>query len=212
MIDLSMIKPGMQTALLIRHAERNPAVEKVHDIIEPLNENGEKIAVELGEKLRPYAKNLRIFSSPVGRCIQTAKAILQGFGEEENIIESTYLGEPGPFVIDREKGLIAFTKLYSCHKVVEMQCNNESLDGFRSKKDGAEYLANFVCSQLKESDLDTILIFISHDACLAPVLSYFTGEIFRKGYWLDFLDGAIIQQSDEKCFFERNGKSYEIEK
>ncbi len=212
MIDLSQIEKGIPTALLIRHSEREHLPEKVHDITEPLNNSGEKKAMELGEMLHDYAKKIQIISSPVGRCIQTGKAILRGFGTIGDIIESSYLGEPGPFVLDRDKGLFTFTQLYSCFEVVELQCKNSYLDGFRTQKDGTEYLISYVCSMLQETPPDTLMIFISHDACLAPILGYYTGEIFRKGYWLDFLDGSVIQQYNDKFLFKRNGKSYEIQK
>lgn len=209
MIDLTQIEKGMSTALLIRHSERNKIPDHVHDITEPLNENGEKMSVELGCELKNYCNKIRIISSPVGRCLQTGKAILKGFGQDPELEISTVLGEPGPFVVDRDIATQVFISM-TCVKVVEAQISDVQLDGIRSKKDGSEYLLNYIVGEMSKSENSVITIFISHDACIIPFINFYTNEKFNKEQWLDFIDGVVIQMDNGKGVLKRNKIAYGI--
>ena len=64
-------------ALLLRHADREdiPQGSFGNEIL--LNEKGKQNAQSFGEKLAEIKVN-RIFTSPVGRCVQTAEYITKG--------------------------------------------------------------------------------------------------------------------------------------
>ncbi len=205
MIDLTLLDKTKTNAIVIRHADRNSMVQG--QVSQPLNETGKKNAELLGEKLRGFM-NYAFFSSPVDRCYESVEHLQKGiFGKQkiQNTL-STILGEPGPFVIDRKNN--AF-KRHSCHKVIIKQIEHEQLDGIRDTQDGAKILVNFVTEQMNASTLGTLLIFVTHDSILAPVIFELTGEKFGYENWPDFSDGFIIEKntcgsSDEYKVIRKN--------
>ncbi|GHU68639.1 hypothetical protein FACS189413_06020 [Bacteroidia bacterium] len=59
-----------------------------------LNEAGKANALKFGEALSDLKIN-KIMTSPIGRCVQTAKFIAKGYGQAIDIIETKALGAPG---------------------------------------------------------------------------------------------------------------------
>ena len=84
--------------LLTRHSIREHAGEHVVSYRVPLTEEGEKLAKCWGGVLnRPIH---RVYSSPVGRCIQTAEHMLDGAAHAQDIQVELVLTEPGCFIKD----------------------------------------------------------------------------------------------------------------
>ena len=63
-------------ALLMRHSARE-FNKNVHDLVNPLTEEGRDLSRRLGEAL-PKSHTLRGYASPPGRCIETAQLALLG--------------------------------------------------------------------------------------------------------------------------------------
>lgn len=207
MIDLSLIDRTKTNAIVIRHAEREKM--DIGQVEQPLNEIGIKHSMELGEKLKGFNKYY-FFSSPVGRCQQTVEYIQIGlFGcvKESNTL-SPLLGKPGVFVVDRKNN--AFLT-QSCKKVVIKQIEREPLEGIRGIDEGTNMLTNSIIAQSNIAEDGSLLIFVTHDAIIAPVIFDLTSEKFDYEHWPDFLDGFIIKKngvSDYKVI--RNGKTFEL--
>ena len=77
-------------SLLIRHADRDQIPEGSFGNEVLLNETGKENSLKFGESLSELKVN-RIFTSPVGRCVQTAEQISKGYGKSIDIIETTAL-------------------------------------------------------------------------------------------------------------------------
>ncbi len=95
------MKTNEKISLLIRHSDRDdiPQGSFGNEIL--LNEKGRQNAQSFGENLSGRKIN-RIFTSPVGRCIQTAEFITKGYGSSVEIIETTALGAPGLHITDEK--------------------------------------------------------------------------------------------------------------
>jgi broad specificity phosphatase PhoE len=209
MIDISFINQGNKnTAILIRHSERNHIPDGVHDIITPINAQGEIIATELGKTMRSF-ESIKIISSPVDRCVQTGNAIMKGFGTQSAISYSNLLGDPGPFVFDCEVAKDHFINM-TCKTVVETQIAHKELAGIRPIEEGSEILKRYIVLEMQNNTPNNLLIFITHDAILAPFIFQYTGEKFNHEHWIDFIDGVAFIEKSEQVFLIRNGKEYEL--
>lgn len=209
MIDLDIFKSkaSYPSGILIRHSERNFIPDGIHDIVTPLNEAGKQKARSLGEKLRIHNK-LLIYTSPVLRCVQTAEEIAQGFNKAVLIEQSNYLGEPGPFVYDSEKAKEEFITKGVVTVIKNMQ-DFIRVEGARNKEEGSKILLSFIKEVFGQLNNGNFLIFISHDAIITVFLNYIFGEYFDESNWLDYLDGCVIMQKQDKLVFSRKEKFYE---
>lgn len=205
MIDVSSLDRTKTTALVIRHADRDKMAHA--QIFQPLNEAGKRNAYELGTKIRGF-RNYLFFSSPVDRCVETAQNMQSGISTEKmnKPIESTLLGEPGPFVINQQNNAFKTTSLRT---VVKKQIAHESLEGIRTTEEGTKIFVDFILSQLKMAPDGTLLVFVTHDAILAPVISELTGEEFGHENWPGFSDGFFMEDRVGKYVVIRNGKAFE---
>lgn len=207
MIDLSLLDRTKTNALVIRHAERNDMQK--WQIEQPLNDEGKKHAAELGEKLKGF-KNYVFFSSPVDRCRETVEYMQKGiFNEIKPYDFSELLGKPGAFVVDRKNN--AFRTNPSCINVVMAQIAHEKLEGIRPAEEGAKLLTDFAVGQMNTVPEGTLLVFVTHDAIIAPLIFELTGEKFDRDNWPDFSDGFIIEKcsgTDYKVF--RKGKIFKL--
>ena len=196
MIDLTLLDRNKTNAIVIRHADRDSMQQ--WQIEQPLNDEGIKHAQELGEKLRGF-ENYAFFSSSVDRCHETVTFMQKGiFGKEEKTNTfSEILGRPGVFVVDRENN--AF-KTLSCRKVVTAQIAHEKLEGIRDTVEGARIFIDFVLEKMHSAHGGTLLVFVTHDAIIAPVIFELTGEIFGHDSptenWPEFTDGFIIEKNN----------------
>jgi hypothetical protein len=85
---------------------------------------------------------------------------------------------------------------------------NVEMAGIRPLDEGCELLKNFIVSEMNMNPGGNLLIFITHDAIIAPFINRYTGEEFDKEHWIPFSDGAIIMKEGENIQMIRNGKFY----
>jgi broad specificity phosphatase PhoE len=208
MIDTSFLDRNKNMAVVIRHSERNPIPDGVHDIVTPINKRGEAIATELGAQFSLF-DTLEMISSPVERCLQTGRAILVGFQKQATVRTSNLLGEPGPFVFDCEVAKDHFINM-TCKTVVESQIAGQELAGIRPIAEGSKMLKDFIVSELQKNKIGNLLVFITHDAILAPFIFQYTGEKFNHEHWIDYIDGIAFIAEKKEIQIIRNGRKYAI--
>ncbi|MCQ2252800.1 MAG: histidine phosphatase family protein [Bacteroidales bacterium] len=198
---------GSNTSFVLRHSSRNHIPDGVDHRTVGLNEEGMRLSEEFGHSLRGKTTRLKFLSSPIMRCIQTCEHIVKGFGKACDIRESNVLGEPGPFVVNREVGGILFG-ICGTHKATELIQKGIRIDGIRTGEAGAQMLFDLAVNEM-EDDCTTILV--SHDAIVAPFVNHYTGEYFCKEHWLDFVDGAVVRKESEgKYHIYRDNKLWDI--
>lgn len=209
MIDLTLLDKTKTNALVIRHADRDQMQQ--WQIEQPLNEDGKRNAKILGEKLRGF-KNYGFFASSVDRCRETVEFIQQGIfqdGRKQSVVFSEIFGKPGVFVINRKDN--AF-KTLSCRKVVTAQIAHEKLEGIRGTVEGAKLFIDFIVREMGKAEDGTLLVFVTHDAIIAPVIFEITGEKFGYENWPDFSDGFIIERCFDGCKVIRGNRYFELRK
>lgn len=77
---VALIPPRIPASLIMRHSARYPIMNVEETLTVPLTPNGVLMAEELGQHLALHHSAGRLTSSPVGRCIETTKAIARGSG------------------------------------------------------------------------------------------------------------------------------------
>ena len=180
----------MKTAFVIRHSNRDSVKNPLNHAVVLLNAEGEKRAREFGKKLAQDFKKIRIYSSPIQRCIQTAKCIQAAFNDDSEVQLSTVLGEPGPYVFGDTAELFVTLGTVGVVEAIE---NGTPPPFNRKEEEGAKILLDFLRTETNKSDENTANVFITHDACIAPVIHCFTGEYFDKNHWIEFLGGLKIE-------------------
>ncbi len=200
----------MRTAFLIRHAERNPIINPREHAAELLNEKGKTEATYLGIELSKAFNSIAIYSSPITRCIQTGECIAKAFGDDINIHTSNILGEPGPFVFG--DAMDSFESL-TTKGVVNSMIKGKRLPFIRSITEGSRILLNFIQKETDQHKNDVAIIFISHDAIVAPFINFLTNEEFNQSHWIEFLGGIkILFNSNDKERSFQFQRVYGVEK
>lgn len=190
----------MGIAFLIRHAERNRIINPKKHATVLLNEKGKTEATNLGFELSKIFSSIVIYSSPINRCIQTGKCLAQTFGENISIYTSNILGEPGPFVFG--DAMNSFESL-TTKGVVDSMIKRKQLPFIRSIDEGSKILLDFIQKETNKYSSKIAVIFISHDAIVAPFINFLTHEKFNKSHWIGFLEGIKIlfdTNTNKECF------------
>ena len=180
-------------SLVIRHAEREDIPEGTfgHDV--NLTAQGLQAAEQLGAALSEK-RTINVVSSPVPRCMQTAKGILDGAGSSAEIITDRRLGDPGAFIVDPEIAGPLFLEL-PILEIARLQLQDETpLPGMRPTKEGAAILLDLVTKNL--GGTGRLDVFVTHDVILAVLVGSILGVTIEEAGWPDFLEGLLVWRSD----------------
>lgn len=198
MIDISRIEQifkqnsDTKVALFIRHGERANACSDITPLGTLLTPKGIETAKTIGAKLKKIPTTFRLYTSPVFRCIQTAKAINEVLSNGEfEITISNKLGEPGLPILN---GDIA-GPLYSskgCKELYDEWKRELHYDALRNPGDLKKLVEEMID---KACNQPGVSIFVSHDATIAAMqFAMGLGEYdISKNEWIDFLDGFFIE-------------------
>lgn len=175
-------------ALVIRHSDREliPEGEIGNEIL--INEKGVKNSVDFGKLLNQYKIN-KIFTSPIGRCVQTSEFITNGYGKDIEIIKSNALGDPGLHVSDEKKAgdfylKFGFDEMYKRYK------NHQKIPGVPMPKELNKLMTNFIKTNTNQNG---ITIFVTHDSVIAFYDFALNNKIYTKNNWINYLSGMILE-------------------
>lgn len=198
MIDVSQIEhifkqnPDAKVALFIRHGERENACSDITPLGTLLTPKGIETAKAFGTELKKIPTTFRLYTSPVFRCIQTAKAINEVLSNGEfEITISNKLGEPGLPILNAD---IA-SPLYSskgCKEIYDEWKRELHYDALRTPNDLKKLVEEMID---KACNHPGVSIFVSHDATIAA-MQFATGQgeyNISKYEWVDFLNGFFIE-------------------
>ena len=186
--------------LLVRHGERNHITPNDPDFGAHvgLTERGREQALSLG-KCIPAEGDMCFFSSPVGRCMETALNIGVGRGVENPQIEKLdCLAEY--FVQDYDE----YTKVLRAgfYEGICEWLKNEAAGNPRREKEAFAPLAarsEEMLSMMLEKGGARFNIFATHDAWVVPCLTHFCKMTFTPQRWMNYLTGmAVVMGADAK--------------
>ncbi len=190
--------------LLLRHAERNHITPEDKDFGAHvgLTERGRRQAVTLG-KMIPAFGDAVYFSSPVGRCIETAQCIgegrkLAGFGNfaipgmasgiAADGVNVTPLGALGDFFV-RDVPAYEQTLREGFYEGICKWLEAGVHDAFCPLHERAEQMREMMFEKASSQ----YNIFVTHDAWIVPCLSHFCNMKFTPKCWMNFLTGLAFE-------------------
>lgn len=201
---LDLLPADRPVALFTRHSIREPAKQGFAGYDIPLTPEGVRLAEAWGARLgRPLHG---AWSSPVGRCVDTAKAMLAGAERHDlDITKHMQLVEPGCFV----KDIRTVGPLFLQMGPVEFANHHFSVPvrGVRSPAVGTLRLLDFVRGELGEPG--TLTLFVTHDTILAACI-YTLLEIDRidQDDWPWMMEGAFLWFEEQEVHGIWRGKRF----
>lgn len=178
---------------LVRHGERGHIMpdDPDHGAFVGLTDSGREQAFNLGKAIVADCRSISFFSSPVGRCMQTAEYIGRGYGCEKPDVKP--LQPLAEFFVEH------YDAYMDTHRTGFYQGVCRWLDGTARDPayvDPAYFpLAGRSQEMLKlmlENGSADINIFCSHDAWIVPCLNHFCGLQFSPSRWMNFLTGMAV--------------------
>jgi hypothetical protein len=170
-------------ALLLRHSARYPIPDESDPYQAQLTSQGVAMAEDLGKWLNQNGYRLDgFFSSPVGRCIDTAHGIARGAGYAANVRAERVLSFPF------------------------MQPTRRNIVNFRSSDPLPDRVVESLRFMVKtKQSTPAIHIYVSHDSYLACILAHIFLEPIEE-HWPDFLEGMALWQEESSILLSWRGR------
>ena len=192
------LKSTERVYLLIRHAERPhiTAEDADYGAHVGLTAAGREHAIALG-KMFPPEGDAVYYSSPVGRCMDTAKCIaegraLAGYVDGASLPEITPLAILGHFYVkDYPTYLDVLNEMF--YQNICAWIDSDNHPAFYPLHERAEEVRKFML----EKGTARFNIFATHDAWVVPTLVHFCKMQFTPQHWMNYLTGiAFAVNSD----------------
>ena len=195
--------------LLLRHAERNHITPQDKDFGAHvgLTDSGRRQAVALG-RIFPAFGDASYFSSPVGRCMETAECIYEGRklagyvdndivgGSSNAAVGSTSKVVPlyplGDFFV-RNKDAYEQTLKDGFYEGICKWLDDGEHAAFLPLRERAEQMREMMF----EKSSSRFNVFVTHDAWVVPCLSHFCGFKFTPKCWMNFLTGLAFEMPEK---------------
>ena len=198
-----LVKEGAEhIVLLMRHSAREYEPGR-HDLLNPLTDEGRELARRLGGAI-PKSLNLRGYSSPAERCVETATLIMHahqevgGSATRNRVVEGLGVF----YVLDQMKMFMAMQEAGS---MINFQKNwfseNVTPDILMPARASAEIIARLALEKLKEKpERPQLELLVSHDFTIYLLKDQLLGQDSSRFPDVIYLDGL--------AFFERDGKTF----
>ncbi|MEM0449589.1 MAG: histidine phosphatase family protein [Methanomassiliicoccales archaeon] len=192
--DIALVPPGKNCTIIIRHADRDGALDNLIDNEIGLNDIGRRRAIEFGKALQQF-NSLQMFTSPVKRCVETCNAIASGFGTDYTLEITELLGMSSPIMsqpevaysLMRSMGLNGFIEAYISGKI-DRKIVTPTEEGLR-------IILSFALGKMRDSTARAFIM-VTHDMIITPALVKFFGYDYRAKGLVPFLDGMVLYESD----------------
>jgi broad specificity phosphatase PhoE len=150
-------------------------------------------------------KRIRLFASPVQRCVDTASLIAEGAGSDAEVTVSTMLGRPGTFVVDETEVDERLAVMGLNKFAVEWAHGRIPAKVMAPISQGTQALMEWVQGNMRSDD-DRLDIYVGHDLFLTPVLVNYLGYDIASQGLLSFLDGFTVTMEDGRTMLSYGGK------
>ena len=189
-------------AAIIRHSARFYGTAPRSEAFMGLTPEGMEYALEMGRSL-PSAPLPRLYSSPFGRCIETAYLIDKGFTRQHGIDLAHNLPQEklAPFYIKDIEKALNLLKEQGTHTYIRNWFDNR-LDEtvMESPATTTNALTRFMTERVNHLADNEVAICVSHDWNIFPLKEFALGLTHEEAGDIGYLDGVV--------FFENNGRMY----
>ena len=189
---LTTVPRDVDASLVVRHAEREEIPEGTFGFGVSLTAQGVRAAERLGAALSDR-RTINAVSSPVPRCVQTARAILRGAGLSSEVATERRLGDPGAFVLDPEISGPLFLEL-PIPEIARRQLQDTApLPGMRPTAGGVKVLLDLIAGSLTEKS--RLHVYVTHDIVLAVLAARIFRLPLEEIGWPGYLEGLLLWRS-----------------
>lgn len=191
--SLQMLPADQGVHLLTRHSVREQASNGFADYRLALTEEGVQMARDWGQLLgRPLEC---VTSSPVGRCVDTAKAMMEGACEAGwlaaplPIEQSTVLVEPGCYVEDINAAVPHFMRLGALRFINHHLANG--IEGLLSPLAGRDKLLGFL--RARQPPPSKLALHVTHDTIIMAFVAELMGwSEVSSAHWPWMMEGVWL--------------------
>lgn len=206
---LALLPDDRPLHLLTRHSVRELARNGFADYRLPLTAEGVRLAREWGARLpKPVAS---WHSSPVGRCVDTARALAEGAGEpdassEPEIEQVMSLVEPGCYVEDISRVGPLFLKLGAMGFLNRHL--QEEVDGLLTPAQGRIKILDYL--RQREPPVGQLAVHVTHDTILMAFIAELQGlaEIDEQ-HWPWMMEGVWLWFEENTLHWVWRGERFE---
>lgn len=173
--------------MLIRHSVRGPLAEGDAGYEMPLTEDGHRLAIMLGERLRGRLQSAH--SSPLLRTVQTAERLLEGGRASGGVVTDTLLGDPGVYMLDHRAGPY-WRDLGHEGMMARLVEDRPPLPGCAPADHSARFLVHHMLA--KARGVAGIHAFVTHDSLVTATTARLLGEPLTRADWPWYLEAAFF--------------------
>jgi len=204
---LNVLPDNCPIALLTRHSIREESENPLAGYNVPLTAEGVELARHWGHALGRCFSGL--FSSPVGRCMDTARAMADGAGVSGSIVRIGQLTEPGGYVQDPAvagRQLLKLGPMAFASKHLKGQVR-----GTLSPREGAARILEHIYKN--QGEAGAVALHVTHDTILASFIYHLLGiDNLNEEQWPWMLEGTFIWFDDSYIHWIWRGESGSVEK
>lgn len=204
--SLTLLPTDRHVALLTRHSIREWAKDGIANYTLPLTPEGVQLAREWGASLgRPVSA---FYSSPVGRCVDTATAMMAGAGIELPVQTVSTLVEPGCFV---EKMRLAGPTFLSLGPLAFVRQHfYEAVPGLVSPRAGTAKLLQHM--HQAQGEPGALSVHVTHDTILALCVYHLLQQHdIEDVHWPWMMEGAFVWFDEECAHLLWRGQQYHFD-
>lgn len=185
-------EPG---CLLIRHAARHAIAAGEVGADVQLTEDGAEAALLAGQRLSGR-RIARVVTSPLQRCVDTGRLLVEGAGSQVPPEIDDRLGDGGLFVHDRALSRACLTERGAPSTIWQLLVSSSPPGGFGPLRDGLEAYVEWIEECL--AGRDGLTIMVTHDSNIAAITGGLFGLTPLIDAWPGFLDGLLFRVDGER--------------
>lgn len=182
--------------ILLRHAEKELLPISFGDEEIHLTPHGLAQAKLFGDELFKHIRIDQLKTSPVLRCLETARALVAPYRNNDLIQLSILLGDPGVYVSDAKMAATHFQTESPVQVLLRLQ-REEPLIGLRSLEEGSKLLIREIVKDLSVKSF--LSCYMTHDIIIGGLVHSLTNQVIDQHHWFDYLDGVIIIRFNVGC-------------
>lgn len=197
-------------SLIMRHAARKYDSDFRKEPFLGLTEEGKQSALEFGRYLPPGFE-LRLFSSYIGRCIETAYLMDKGYSMSGGATRIPEIEEKlAPFYIIDIKKILSMASTYDVFSFIRKWIDGDiPEDVIMSPYSASFHMLEFL-KQLLGSEKPAINICITHDWNMYLIREIFLGLMQEDAGEVAFLEGIAIYEKGGELYIAGKGVERQI--
>jgi broad specificity phosphatase PhoE len=201
---LAGVPLGESAAVLIRHSAREKIPNGINGDLVPLTDHGRAMARELGAILGPRV--VRVHSSPIPRCLDTAQHLLAGAAQSLPVVHDQVIAASGEFIEDPEVAYGTWTRV-GHFPTFEALMRGQRLPGYAEPKLAAQRFVQHLIAHLDQPGLH---VFVSHDSPIACLWAQLRERPLEQPEWPLFLEAMVVRRQGNRAVASYRDEQVEV--